>query len=188
MLYIYGNIYIRITPCRVSLFWALHWAHFCFLQQWPARSIVHVPHIAPHKGASVGLYFVALAVSWLTLIPQSSDSVTGFWSVKCCPLVPHCQVNLIALWLLYKSVDAILATGWVKTGQCSTHGPTFHIFRWRGRGPRGREYRHTCVWRKRQKSQWKIGQAFLQHELFLKLYLIYLWASVHASCYWSPPP
>jgi len=44
-------------------------------------SIVHVPHIAPHKGASVGLYFVALAV------------------------------NLIALWLLYKSVDAILATG-----------------------------------------------------------------------------
>lgn len=130
MLYIYGNIYIRITPCRVSLFWALHWAHFCFLQQWPARSIVHVPHIAPHKGASVGLYFVALAVSWLTLIPQSSDSVTGFWSVKCCPLVPHCQVNLIALWLLYKSVDAILATGWVKTGQCSTHGPTFHIFRW----------------------------------------------------------
>lgn len=44
-------------------------------------SIVHVPHIAPHKGASVGLYFVALAV------------------------------NLIALWLLYKSVDAILVTG-----------------------------------------------------------------------------
>ncbi|CAL1159106.1 unnamed protein product [Cladocopium goreaui] len=45
-----------------------------------SRSIVHVPHSAP-KGASIPLYFGALAA------------------------------NLIVLWLLYKSVDVILATG-----------------------------------------------------------------------------
>lgn len=46
-----------------------------------SRSIVHVPHSAPPKGASIPLYFGALAA------------------------------NLIVLWLLYKTVNVILTTG-----------------------------------------------------------------------------
>ena len=63
-----------------------------------SRSIVHVPHSAP-KGASIPLYFGALAVPW----PKKS--------CKDLDLSSSTKANLIVLWLLYKSVDVILATG-----------------------------------------------------------------------------
>ena len=76
------------------------------------RSIVHVPHSAP-KGASVGLYFGALAVAWQKKIMQGiRQSILS----HCCSLanLGHqwmTKANLIVLWLLYKSVNLILATG-----------------------------------------------------------------------------
>lgn len=86
---------------------------------------MHVPHPAPPKGASPALYFAALAVSWLGVVSCREAAILQLYLDNFISLVSFWhqarnEANLLALGLLYKSVDIILVTGLLPISSCYT--------------------------------------------------------------------